>query len=522
MMRSAKSLGLVALAVGATLVVAACGGGSSTVATNTNGAEGALLFNPPFRVASVSAATFAADLGATPTGVALLTVAGAPVCGIDFYRIQYYTVGGAGESTTASGALMVPTGVCTGKQSIVMYAHGTASTQSYDIADPSSSTNEGSAESGLIAAMFAAHGYIVVAPNYAGYDTSTLPYHPFLVASQQSKDMIDALSAARAALAGIAGTGDNGKLFVTGYSQGGHVAMATVRAMQAAGKPPTASAPMSGPYATAAFIDAIFYGDVNLGSTEFFPLIVSGGQNSYKNLYTSTSDIFEAAYANGIASLEPGPAPFSTLVAQGKLPLTYLFNSTPPSGTGSPALDALFTAITPPMTPAAEAPLFALGFGTTNLVKNSYRVGFIEDALAHPDGVVPTVTNGLPNAAAMHPLRQDAVKSDMRTAWAPMTPMLLCGGNADPTVFYALNTQTMQAYWAPVLTGAAAALLTVLDVDSAPSGPTDPFAAAKVGFATAKAGVFAAGGQTAVLESYHGTLVPPFCAASARGFFSQF
>ncbi|HEX4584334.1 MAG TPA: alpha/beta hydrolase [Burkholderiaceae bacterium] len=510
------------LAAGAALLLSGCGGGSSTVAANTSSAEGALIFNPPFRVASVTAAEFAANLGTTPTGVALLTVSGPPVCGIDFYRIQYYTVGGAGESTTADGALMVPTGLlCEGKQSIVLYAHGTASTKSYDIADPTTTTNEGSAESALLAAMFAAHGYIVVAPNYAGYDLSSLPYHPFLIASQQSKDMMDALAAARSALGSIAATGDNGKLFVTGYSQGGHVAMATVRALQAAGKPPTASAPMSGPYATAAFIDAIFYGDVNLGSTEFFPLIISGGQHTYNNLYTSTSDIFEAAYANGIDSLEPGPVPFSTLVAEGKLPLTYLFNSTPPS-TGNAQLDGLFVAITPPMTPAAEAPLFALGFGPTNLVKNSYRVGFIEDALAHPDGVVPTVTNGLPNASALHPLRQAAVKSDMRTAWAPMTPMLLCGGNADPTVFYSLNTQTMQSYWAPVLTGAAAALLTVLDVDSPPSGPTDPFAAAKVGFATAKATVFAAGGQNAVVQNYHGTLVPPFCTASARGFFSQF
>ena len=51
-----------------------------------------------------------------------------------------------------------------------------------------------------IAAIFAAQGYIVVAPNYAGYDVSTLAYHPYLVADQQSKDMIDALTAARSAL----------------------------------------------------------------------------------------------------------------------------------------------------------------------------------------------------------------------------------------------------------------------------------------------------------------------------------
>ena len=58
----------------------------------------------------------------------------------------------------------------------------------------------GNTEGALIAAMFAAQGYIVVAPNYAGYDTSTLAYHPYLNADQQSKDMMDALTAARTAL----------------------------------------------------------------------------------------------------------------------------------------------------------------------------------------------------------------------------------------------------------------------------------------------------------------------------------
>ena len=53
--------------------------------------------------------------------------------------------------------------------------------------------NPDNAEGALIAAVFAAHGYIVVASNYAGYATSSLPYHPFLNGDQQSKDMIDAL-----------------------------------------------------------------------------------------------------------------------------------------------------------------------------------------------------------------------------------------------------------------------------------------------------------------------------------------
>src|SRR6202000_1572333 len=122
-------------------------------------------------------------------------------------------------------------------QPIVLYAHGTQTDRAFTMTDLSND------EALALAALFASQGYIVVAPNYAGYDTSTLAYHPYLVAAQQARDMIDALAAARTALpvASLTLTKDNGKLFITGYSQGGFVAMATHRAMQAAGLTVTAS-----------------------------------------------------------------------------------------------------------------------------------------------------------------------------------------------------------------------------------------------------------------------------------------
>jgi acetyl esterase/lipase len=499
-------------------LLSACGGGNSSGATvNTSTTPGTLIENPPLRIASLTAAAFTAQLGSSTAGQELVAVAGAPTCGVDFHYIDYRTVGGAGEATTATGALMVPTGSaapCTGPRPIVLYAHGTQTDKAFNIANISDQSNT---EGALIAAMYAAQGFIVVAPNYAGYDTSPLPYHPFLNAVQQSTEMINALTAARSALGHVeaANTTDSGKLFVTGYSEGGHVAMATHRAMQAAGIPVTAAAPMSGPYALGAFGDAIFYGDVDLGSTEFSPLLTTSYQNAYGNIYSTPTDVFEPQYASGIETLLPSLTPIATLVAQGKLPLTQLFSSTPPA----PA----FAAITPPTTPAAQAPLFALGFGTSNLVTNAYRLTYLVDAQTNPDGAVPVVTTGLPAVAPTVGLRIAFKTNDLR-GWTPKAPELLCGGDEDPTVFYAVNTGLMQQLWA------ALPAVTVLDVDSAVTGPTDPFAAAKIGFATAKAETAAAaiaagatdGGQSAVIQAYHGTLVPPFCVAAARGFFSQF
>ena len=109
------------------------GCGSDSMTSGMTGRQpaprAALIQDPPLRIASLDAATFGAELGASPSGAQLLQVAGAPTCGVDFYYIQYNTVGGKGEATTASGALMVPTGPaaqCSGARPIVLYApwHG--------------------------------------------------------------------------------------------------------------------------------------------------------------------------------------------------------------------------------------------------------------------------------------------------------------------------------------------------------------------------------------------------------------
>jgi hypothetical protein len=522
-------------------LLCACGGSSSgTAMVATSTAHGTLALDPPFRIASLNAATFQAELAGTSSGAQLLQIAGAPSCGVDFYYVKFWTVGGAGESTESSGALMVPTGAapaCSGPRPIVLYAHGTNTDKNLNIADVTNPTNT---EGVLIAAMFAAQGYIVVAPNYAGYDISTLGYHPYLDAEQQSGEMIDILTAARTALPKTlsSATSDSGKLFVTGYSQGGHVAMATQRALQAVGATVTGMAGLSGPYAMEAFGDVIIFGGVNLGSTVFSPLLSTSYQKAYGNIYTAPTDLYSATYATGIETLLPSATPLATLFANGSLPQTALFDSTTPvvSVPGQPVLSAELTALLSvpgspgyPLPPTPQTPLFAAGFGSPYLFNNTYRVAYALDAAANPDGAVPTPSAGVPLAAVAptQPLRLAFYKNDLRNgAWAPTSPTLLCGGDQDPTVFFAVNTQIMAAFWSPLV---QAGLITVLDVNGTPAGP---FAALQTGFQQSQAAQLAyyesaAGGslspaaaQLLLVEGYHGA-VAPFCVAAARAFFSQ-
>lgn len=456
-------------------------------------------------VASYSPDELLALAGAGDLTELLLEEVLTPECTVDVYHYEYQTVDPAGEITPASAALMVPNDAattCQGERPLVLYAHGTNTDEAFNIADLANNS-----EGLFIAAVFAAEGYIVVAPNYVGYDTSTLGYHPYLNGDQQSKDMIDALAAARSSLPATDSpdTTDDGRLFVTGYSQGGYVAMATHRALQDEGEVVTASAPMSGPYALSAFSDAIFQGRVTGGSPVNLTLLLTSYQNAYGDIYADTTEAYEAQYAADIEMLLPSSSSLSDLVEQGLLPDTALFSSTPP--------DPVYADITPATTPPSLAPVFALGFGTDHLLTNDFRLAYLQDAESHPDGGFPTLSDGLPPADPEHPLRQALVTNDQR-AWTPTSPMLLCAGHGDPAVLY-LNTELMQNFWSAETT------VTLLDIDSDVTGD-DPFELQKLQFATAKSILDLIGGDNEVLENYHAGLVAPFCLSAARSFFGGF
>src|ERR1700722_8244147 len=127
-------------------LLASCGGNTdNNSGTGSSGnsfggtpsaAPGTLVQNPPVLLSTVSAAGLLAQV---TTGTSsqtfgaqaltqVLAVSGVPTCDVNVFHIEYNTVGGANESTTASGALMVPSGtdpVCRGARPIVLYAHGT-------------------------------------------------------------------------------------------------------------------------------------------------------------------------------------------------------------------------------------------------------------------------------------------------------------------------------------------------------------------------------------------------------------
>ena len=267
----------------------------------------------------------------------------------------------------------------------------------------------------------------------------------------------------------------------------------------------------------------------------FAPLLTTSYQKSTGGkIYAATTDIYSPSYASGIETLLPSTTPIDTLFAEGLLPQTALFDKSTPVVTvpGNALESAELTALLAYPTDSSnpDTPLFDLGFGSPSyLIINDYRVQYIEDAAQDPDGAVPVLQAGAP-LAAREPtqiLRKTIYQNDLRNGgWAPTSPTLLCGGDQDPTVFFSVNTQIMQAFWSSLPAG----LVTVLDVGAAPSGA---FAEIQGGFQASQAALLAfyesaAGGsypaadaENLVVENYH-TNVAPFCMVAASSFFSNF
>lgn len=486
------------------VLLAGCGGSSSQPARDDNvSGRGALLRNSPTRLLSLDAAGVGTQLN--KFGPALLEMAGAPRCGIDFLHIAYNTVGAAGEATTASAALMVPSGAdpaCGGARPLVLYGHGSSFQRKLNMADITDPDNEGAGRASSPASLYAAQGYIVVAPNYAGYDSSALNYHPHHIADQQAKDMIDALAAARAALAQLPRpVAANGKLFITGYSEGGYAAMATHRAMQAAGMTVTASAPQSGSYAESLDYEALGtpgaldeLGGFSLATQLQLVMQITAWQKAYGNLYAAPQEVYSPVYAGAMETLLPSTRMLNTLVADGKFPKYFLSTEMAHYG----GLDAEQKAY----------------FGTPaqSLMNAGYLGRVLADIAANPC----PVTSALAPLACTpaNPMRAAWLRNDLRT-WTPSAPMLLCGGNGDPEVSFA-HARLTHAYFQAH--GGSAQLL---DVD-APAGTNDPYARPKTVFAYIKQALIANGEDPDTVDNYHGFAAKVACELAARDFFSRF
>jgi pimeloyl-ACP methyl ester carboxylesterase len=397
-------------AVAAAALLTACGGGDDD--------PRGTLVDPPQTLTTLSAAQI--NAGTAASGLQPLT--GAAKCDVRVVPLHYRTIGVSGEATNSSGVMLVPAGACAAaSHPLVAYAKGT------DVQKPRTLANPQDGETFLLAAMYAAQGYAVVATDYLGFAKSNYSYHPYLHADSEATSVIDSIRAARRAATEM-GTSLSGKVMVTGYSQGGHSSMAAHRAIERdhAGEINlVAGAHLAGPYN----LSGSFKLPNAIAGYQFFvPYLVTAWQKVYGNIYSSVTQAFKLPYANYIETLLPNPTlNYTTLVTSGMLP-------------GGPGV-----------TPDAARDMV-------------FQPAFIADSQTNPNNT----------------LFLAAKKNDL-LGWSPKARTLLCGGAGDPTVPPAVHMNVAAADFA----SRGLSNVTAVDVDPViqatfgPGGhaPTDPASA---------------------------------------------
>lgn len=208
----------------------------------------------------------------------LFVLAGIPLTpdyGVVAYKVVYETVGPWGAPTVASGALVLPD-VTTAPLPLVSYQHGT-------ITDPNGapSSMDVTGEAG-IGFAFASAGYAAVVPDYLGLGESPGP-HYYHHARSQATACIDMLRATRTFCESNS-IALNEKLFLVGYSQGGHATMATLRELEKFHTNEftvTACAPMAGAYDLSGTAAMDFMSEREQPNPYYFLYLLHGFQAVY-------------------------------------------------------------------------------------------------------------------------------------------------------------------------------------------------------------------------------------------------
>jgi acetyl esterase/lipase len=209
---------------------------------------------------------------------------------VDYYRLTYNTVDTQGEPIVASGAIAIPKTNTCDVFPMGVYCHGTVLRQT-DV------PSFGSSEAAIVRTL-SSTGFIMVAPDYVGLGVN-LGVHPYVHAESQATATIDLIFAAREFLETIP-EADNGEVFVTGYSQGGHAAMATLKYAQDNNLLDelgiVAGAPCSGPYHMSGPQAETILSDEPYSNPGYIVYLLVSYQTAYGNIYNSLSDVIQSPY----------------------------------------------------------------------------------------------------------------------------------------------------------------------------------------------------------------------------------
>lgn len=236
------------------------------------------------------------------TSFGLPEVVYTPVHGVDAYRMTY-SMPFLGENIDVSGAVFEPQGLAADCEApVVIYMHGTV----FERDDVPSFLNG----EGQIGYLISALGFTVLMPDYVGLGIDDQHLHPYVHASSEAAagfEMIEALFNTENPSPAPHGH-DASQLFLSGYSQGGHAAMALHRELETNGSAYgiIASAPQSGPYDISGTQFPWIFDNPSYSNPSYLAYVALAWQSIYGNLYEDLGDWFLEPYDTLLPDLFDG------------------------------------------------------------------------------------------------------------------------------------------------------------------------------------------------------------------------
>lgn len=194
------------------------------------------------RVATMTSAQFNQRMNAMYGSAGLAPLSSS----LNLYKVTYRSRDVNGRNAILSGLVAVPSqGAPNG---LIVFNHGTMISNKTVPSAYRGEAKAGETQNAILA--FASGGYAVAMPDYIGQGDHKANAHPYPASVTNARAGMDLIKSARAvARRNNAEIGP--QLFVTGYSEGGGVAMAQTRLLEESGDAAyrvTAAAPLAGPY----------------------------------------------------------------------------------------------------------------------------------------------------------------------------------------------------------------------------------------------------------------------------------
>jgi len=220
---------------------------------------------------------------------------------VRYYKVTYNTTDLNNMPTVASGLIAVPMDPDCDSIPIALYAHGSALLKTFVPSRDSIEANLGKS--------IASRGYVVAMPDYLGLGDSP-GFHTYQHWETEATSSIDILRATKEFIQDSLPFDFSNEIFLTGYSQGGHAAMATAKYIQdnqlesefnIAGL-----APMSGAYHISKRQTDEIILDLPFNFPGYVVYLIMSYENIYSGIYTNNSDFLQAPYDTLIPPLFDG------------------------------------------------------------------------------------------------------------------------------------------------------------------------------------------------------------------------